>query len=377
MTLPMMKTLNFTHTNLFQIILASICLFTEIHSKTVVSTWGFSDKAIDSAWNHDAIIDKVQSTAAWCEVNQCDEAVGYGNSPSETGEVFLDAMIMDGKTMNVGAVVGLRRVRDAVAVARAVLDRTAHSILSGESATDFAVQMGFSEESLETVKSNKTHDDWKNNDCQPNYWVNVVPDSKTSCGPYSKPKNKIKISENPKPEFITDKNHDTIGVIGVDNGHAVAACSTNGKNHKIAGRVPDSSIPGSGAWAESSVGACSATGDGDVMVRFSPAMLCVERMLMGDGPNEAAEYAIRRIQKYYPGFSGAIIAVSAGKGEEAGAACSGLAYWGRKFVYGVRSDWDVAAELRSVECIGGGDKKASKRDKKTSKRAGWEGWELN
>ena len=324
-----------------------------VKSKIVVSTWNFADKAVDSAWNKNEILDVVQFTAKYCQDNQCDGTVGYGGSPSETGEVFLDAMIMDGETLNVGSVVGLRRIKDAVGVARAVLEHTSHSMLSGESATNFAVQMGFKEESLETNHSNSLHENWLNSNCQPNYWLNVIPDNEKSCGPYVPKVNQKSKTDNhlKNLDLIDEKNHDTIGVVGVDKGHAVAACSTNGMNHKIPGRVPDSSIPGSGGWAENSVGACSATGDGDVMLRFSPSILCVERMKMGDTPNEAAEYAIRRIKTYYPTFSGAVIAVRT-RDESAGAACAGM----KNFPFAVRTDKDSQSRLTSVNCVDDDDK---------------------
>lgn len=112
--------------------------------------------------------------------------------------------------------------------------------------------------------------------------------------------------------------------------------------------MPDSSIPGSGGWAENKSGACSATGDGDVMLRFSPSLLCVERMSMGDTANQAAEYAIRRIQAYYPNFRGAIIAVRA-KDELPGAACSGMPTG--DFPYAVRTGTDAQANIQRVTCV--------------------------
>ena len=74
---------------------------------------------------------------------QCDFTVGFGGSPDEKGETTLDALMMDGATMKVGAVGALRGVKNAIGVARAVLERTRHSLLVGDQATDFAVQMGF------------------------------------------------------------------------------------------------------------------------------------------------------------------------------------------------------------------------------------------
>ena len=58
--------------------------------------------------------------------------MGYGGSPDENGETTLDAMVMDGASMKVGAVGALRGVKNAVGVARAVLERTRHSLLVGD-----------------------------------------------------------------------------------------------------------------------------------------------------------------------------------------------------------------------------------------------------
>lgn len=76
------------------------------------------------------------------------------------------------KTMNVGAVGALRRIKSAISVARHVLEHTKHSFLAGELATQFAVQMGFQEESLSTSESKQLWLKWHNeNHCQPNFWM--------------------------------------------------------------------------------------------------------------------------------------------------------------------------------------------------------------
>lgn len=72
--------------------------------------------------------------------------------------------------MNMGAVGGLRNVKDAIGVARKVLENTEHSFLVGSLASDFAHQLGFTNESLETNYSIGLYEDWKNADCQPNFW---------------------------------------------------------------------------------------------------------------------------------------------------------------------------------------------------------------
>lgn len=72
--------------------------------------------------------------------------------------------------MNIGAVAALRRVKDAISVARHVLEYTSHSMLAGDQATEFATAMGFQEESLQTAKSLAIWKQWQLNNCQPNFW---------------------------------------------------------------------------------------------------------------------------------------------------------------------------------------------------------------
>lgn len=75
------------------------------------------------------------------------------------------------KTMNVGAVASMRNVKNAIGVARRVLENTKHTLLAGQGATDFAVMMGFQNESLTTEQSTDLWKQWKSNRCQPNFWT--------------------------------------------------------------------------------------------------------------------------------------------------------------------------------------------------------------
>lgn len=72
--------------------------------------------------------------------------------------------------MNVGAVASMRSIKNAIAVARHVLENTDHSLIVGEQATEFAVMMGFARELLNTTKSQRLWQDWRDNRCQPNFW---------------------------------------------------------------------------------------------------------------------------------------------------------------------------------------------------------------
>lgn len=73
--------------------------------------------------------------------------------------------------MNVGAVAAMRNIKHAIAVARHVLENTEHTMLVGERATEFAVMMGFTKESLSTPSSKDMWKKWRKNQCQPNFWT--------------------------------------------------------------------------------------------------------------------------------------------------------------------------------------------------------------
>eukprot|EP00250_Pteridium_aquilinum_P012063 c20488_g1_i1 orf=210-1286(-) len=314
----------------------------------VVCTWPFKDAA-RAAW--DALeqgmsaVDAIVEGCSACEALQCDGTVGFGGSPDENGETTLDAMIMDGTTMDVGAVGALRNVKDAIRSAKLVLEHTEHTFLVGDQATSFALSLGLNGPSnLSTSNSLESWLSWRENGCQPNYWRNVIPTANSSCGPYTSISNSLYTSTeclSSNTEFskkreacikkIDRYNHDTISMAAIDqDGRIAAGTSTNGASYKIPGRVGDGPIVGAGAYADQEVGACGATGDGDVMMRFLPCYQVVESMRLGMTPVEAAEDAIARIRRRYPNFIGAIVALNM-QGEHGGA-CHG---W--TFQYSVRT----------------------------------------
>ena len=197
------------------------------HNKNISSTGGSALSAVEEGCTR-------------CEELQCDGTVGFGGSPDEDGETTLDAMIMDGSSLNVGAVGCLRRIKPAIRVARRVLERTKHSLLVGEKATSFAVDQGFQEETLSTEESLQMWRDWKTSGGRPNFRQNSPP-SNFSCDH----------GDQATQEQVVEwgsKNHDTIGMLALDcKGNMAAGTSTNGAKFKVPGRVGDSPIPGAGA----------------------------------------------------------------------------------------------------------------------------------
>ena len=302
----------------------------------VINTWsGSFQAATDAAFlalktspSCTSALDAVELGCSTCERNQCDGSVGFGGSPDENCETTLDAMIMDGTTMDAGSVGSLRRVRDAISVARHVMQHTTHTMLAGDLATKFAVENGFAEDvggSLSTNESLASCEAWKAADCQPNYRRNVTPDPKSSCGPYS-PVSNGTVLEQPSQQA----SHDTISMIVIHpDGSMAAGTTTNGASHKVPGRVGDGPIVGSGSYVDGDVGGCGATGDGDIMMRYLPCYQAVENLRLGMTPTHAAEDVVARMAKRHPGMASGIIVMDK-KGNYAGAG------FGWNFTYSVR-----------------------------------------
>ena len=334
----------------------------------VLHAWSFPPDVIATAFSileegGDALPAVVRGTQQ-AELNPEVHNVGTGGTPDSAGETTQDAMLMDGDTLNMGAVGALRGVRSAIYVASLVLRYTKHTLLAGSQATDFARAFGSQAvRDISTDFSVATHSRWLHErSCQPNFWVDVVGDTSgcglvaarplaASCavtpispaepgpgtaapygsveeapgsmwaaaaqqgdGPYP-PAGQATAGRRLAEEFNYiggEGNHDTIPMLAVDSsGSIAAATTTNGLSHKIPGRVGDSPIPGAGNYAVTGVGGCGATGDGDIMMRFLPCYQAVESMRLGLSPKDAAEDAIARIREVYPDFSGAVITVDA------------------------------------------------------------------
>lgn len=173
--------------------------------------------------------------------------------------------------MRVGGVAALRNVCNAVRAARLVLQHTTHSLLAGDQAAEFAVEMGLARANLSTDASLAVHAAWHKKGCQPNFRVAVTPDPATACGPYApvpRGSGRGGGGATAAPQWQQQQGwpsataHDTIAMVAVSSGGSVAAgASSNGAIHKVPGRVGDAAVAGGGAYADSEVGGCGATGD--------------------------------------------------------------------------------------------------------------------
>jgi N4-(beta-N-acetylglucosaminyl)-L-asparaginase len=194
-----------------------------------------------------------------------ERSVGYGGRPDRDGRVTLDACIMD-EFSNIGSVACLEHIKHPISVARAVMEKTPHVMLVGDGALQFALSEGFQKENLLVEESEK---EWKE-------WL------KTS-----------------KYQPIANiENHDTIGMIALDaNGNLSGACTTSGMAFKMNGRVGDSPIIGAGLYVDNEIGAATATGHGEEVIRTVGSHLVVELMRQGRSPESACKQAVERIVK--------------------------------------------------------------------------------
>jgi N4-(beta-N-acetylglucosaminyl)-L-asparaginase len=312
--------------------------------QVVINTWGTRggfNYSTEKAWEvltelplgSGKTLDALVLGLGACEERQCDNAVGWGHKPDTSGNVTLDAMVFDGTTFNSGSVGFLSRVRNAIGVARAVMEHSAQSLLVGIGADEFALMAGFEWEPLSSSSSDIVYEKWRQNECQPNFYREFE-GVQSSCPPYvaenvvdcdNAPMCSGIFSQRAKegdrsqevygdlhPDFdATDyANHDTIGMVILDGDHIVCGTTTNGLRHKIHGRVGDSPIPGSGCYADSRVGGAAATGDGDVMLRFSLTARAVWFMELGMSPAAASVEALCTILRVFPTFRAALVSVN-------------------------------------------------------------------
>jgi N4-(beta-N-acetylglucosaminyl)-L-asparaginase len=235
----------------------------------VLSTWNFGLQANGAAWEvlqaNGRALDAVEAGVRVPEADPTERSVGYGGRPDRDGRVTLDACIMD-EHANIGSVACLEFIKHPISVARAVMEKTPHVMLVGDGALQFALAQGFSKENLLVAESEKEWKEWlKTSQYQP---------------------------------VVNIENHDTIGMIALDSkGNLSGACTTSGMAYKMHGRLGDSPIIGAGLYVDNEIGAATATGHGEEVIRIAGCHLVVELMRQGKTPQQACEEAVMRIVK--------------------------------------------------------------------------------
>ena len=200
---------------------------------------------------------------------------GTGSVLTFDGKVEMDAAIMYGPTLKVGAIAGVDCIRNPIVLARKVMEETDHVLLEGEGARKFAKLMGFEDYNPVTEKRRKEWEEYK---------------EKLLNGEYPTwPKIRELIREH--PELL----HGTVGAVAIDEKDSIsAATSTGGVFLKLPGRVGDTPIPGAGTYA-TPYGGASSTGIGEGMMRTLLTKTVVDFIRMGLDAQTAAEAGINFI----------------------------------------------------------------------------------
>ncbi len=233
-----------------------------------ICTWGFvnaNQASGDALEKGKSALDAAIEGVSVEEADIKNTTVGKGGAPDREGRVTLDACVMapDG---NAGSVVCVQNITHVAALARLVMEKTPHVMLAGTGAEEFAYQNGFVKDDLLTEKSEAAYKEWlKEKDYKP---------------------------------IINIENHDTIGMLTLDeNGDIAGACTTSGLSYKMAGRIGDSPIIGSGLYIDNEVGGAAATGLGEEIMKQVGSFLIVELMRNGMSPGEACKEAVMRTIK--------------------------------------------------------------------------------
>lgn len=268
----------------------------------VISTWQHGMMANAKAWEIlsaggtalDAAEQGVMVTEADPEVH----TVGIGSFPDRDGVITLDACIMN-SAGDCGSVAAVEDILHPVSLARMVMEKTPHVMIVGQGAKDFALSQGMKETDLMTDFSRASLKNWQKRN--PDY----------------------------RPP-INVENHDTIGLLTLDkNGDLAGACTTSGASFKYHGRVGDSPLIGAGLYVDNEVGAATATGWGEAVIRACGCFLVVEFMRSGYSPTDACRMAVERVISKNPDWKDIQVGfIALNKAGETGAFCiqSGFDY---------------------------------------------------
>ena len=216
---------------------------------------------------------------------------GIGAVYTYDGGHELDASIMDGKTMNAGAVAGVRHIANPIDLALAVMNKSEHVMLSGAGAEEFALTQGF------TLVPNHHFD------TDERYQQLLDARQKLQAAAKSEQVANVEMKD-------LDYKFGTVGAVALDKkGNLAAGTSTGGMTAKRFGRIGDSPVIGAGTYAENGVCAVSATGHGEFFIRYLVAGdICAKVKYQQKSIIQAADEVINQ-RLITAGGSGGVIAV--------------------------------------------------------------------
>jgi len=248
----------------------------EDHIRGVKKAAGVGWKILESGGS---ALDAVEEAVKTMEDDPTFDA-GRGSFLNEDGFVELDAIIMDGSTLNVGAVAAVRNIKNPIVLARKVMELTEHVLLVGEGANRFAKKIGIETVDLNELVLEREIKRWK----------------------------KFKEGKITTKDLFEKSPKGTVGAVALDKyGNFAAATSTGGIAGKMVGRVGDTPLVGCGAYADNNYGAVSSTGHGEKIMKIVLAKEVINFIAQGCSAQEAANKGIKLIWERLKGRAGVIV----------------------------------------------------------------------
>ncbi len=221
-------------------------------------------------------LDAVETAVVYMENDPIFDA-GKGSVLNKDGFVEMDAIIVDGADLGMGSIAGVRRVRNPVKLARIIMEKTDNNMFIGNSADNLAKQFGLRLESLSYFVTDRRREEWE--------------DMKEG-----------------KLDPMRRSMYSTVGAVALDSkGNVVAATSTGGIPFKMPGRVGDTPLIGCGAYADNELGAASATGLGETIMKIVLSKTALGYIKLEGDPMRAAVRAIKLMESKVGGRAGLII----------------------------------------------------------------------
>jgi beta-aspartyl-peptidase (threonine type) len=266
-------------------------------------------KALADGWRvlekGGSAVDAVEEAIVVMEDDDTFDA-GHGSFLTRDGHVQMDALIMDGKTMRAGGVGCVERVRNAIRLARFVMDKSEHVYFVADGAERFAEEHG-----MKLIDNAEL----------------VIPREVERL----KQAQARAAAGKPDPTFAGfEFGHDTVGAAALDkHGNIAAGTSTGGTVNKAPGRVGDSSLIGCGCYADNLSAAVSCTGWGEPIMKLVLAKWAADHVQPGkDSAQRAADLAIEMLASRLNGHGGLIVLDAQGS--------VGIAYNTPRMAWGVR-----------------------------------------
>lgn len=238
-------------------------------------------EAVDILKAGGSALDAVEAGIRLVEANADDHSVGFNGYPNLLGQPELDASIMNGRTLESGAVAALSSTPYPISVARKVMEHLPHVLLVGEGADHFAKEMGFDQN--EPLLTPEMETFWEER---------ILKDMPQAV--FDDLPNRVDWYEWVRLTTDPQRTKGTVNFIAIDkDGNICSGVSTSGWAWKYPGRVGDSPIIGAGNFADNRYGAAACTGLGEMAIRACTAHSVVFYLKMGLDLAEAGERAMK------------------------------------------------------------------------------------